>query len=163
MFDYKKDKGKAKTLNKLIKEAKYDWCAIQDDDDIWLPKKLEKQMIYIKKYDVIGTFIHYIDENNEVIGSPALSSNPKKIKSLINRGSNQIANSSSLFKKSIVNNIKGWNEELDLLQKKGIQPKEDFDLWIRLSQKGCAFYNIEEKLTRHRLHPDSKFNNLHAS
>ena len=42
-FDYEDDKGKAKTLNKLIKQAQFDYCAIQDDDDLWWPPKLYEQ------------------------------------------------------------------------------------------------------------------------
>lgn len=163
IFDYGEDKGKSKTLNKLIKESKYDFCAIQDDDDIWMPMKLEKQIGYVKKYDIIGTFVDYIDENNQIIGCPNLFSDPEQIKFLMNSGVNQIANCSSLFKKSIVNKIKGWNEDLDSLPEKGLQPKEDFDLWIRLLREGFVFYNIDEKLVMHRLHPDSKFNNLNIS
>ena len=41
IFDYGEDKGKAKTLNKLIIESKYDWIAIQDDDDVWTKEKLK--------------------------------------------------------------------------------------------------------------------------
>jgi glycosyltransferase involved in cell wall biosynthesis len=39
IFDYGNDKGKSKTLNKLLQVAKYDWVGIQDDDDVWLPQK----------------------------------------------------------------------------------------------------------------------------
>lgn len=46
-FDYGDDKGKCKTLNKLIKESQYDLCAIQDDDDVWEKEKLKKQIKHI--------------------------------------------------------------------------------------------------------------------
>ena len=61
IFDYLDDKGKSITLNKLLKEAKYDWCAIQDDDDVWIQDKLENQMKYINDYDIIGTLINYLE------------------------------------------------------------------------------------------------------
>ena len=74
VFDYGDDAGKAKTLNKMIREAKGEWMAVQDGDDIWLPKKLEIQSKYMDEYDVIGTFINYIDINENITGSPNLSS-----------------------------------------------------------------------------------------
>ena len=55
VFDFGNDKGKAKTLNKLLRECKGDWIAIQDDDDIWLPGKLEFQLKYSNDFDVIGS------------------------------------------------------------------------------------------------------------
>jgi glycosyltransferase involved in cell wall biosynthesis len=150
IFDYGHDKGKAKTLNKLIKEAKYDWCGIQDDDDIWLSNKLKKQISYIDKYDVIGTLIAYINEDNHIIGSPNLSINSSEIEHLSIKGLNQIANSSAIFKKYIVEKLNGWNEHID-----GI---EDYDLWLRIMRKGYVFINLPEQLVLHRIHSASNFN-----
>jgi len=150
VFDYGDDKGKSKTLNKLITESKYDWIALQDDDDIWLGDKLQKQIRFIDNYDVIGTFINYINENNEITGSPNLSIFPIEIISHSLSGCNQIANTSAIFKKSAALEIGGWKDNLD-----GI---EDFDFWLRLMRIGKKFINIPEKLVHHRLHTKSNFN-----
>lgn len=150
VFDYKEDKGKAKTLNKLIKEARYDWCAIQDDDDIWLPEKLEKQIEQVDKFDVIGSYIKYINEQGEIIGAPTLSETHNEIKIKSIAGNNQIANSSSIFKKKHVESVGLWNQTKD-----GI---EDFDLWLKLLRKNHTFYNIPNYLCLHRIHDQSNFN-----
>jgi glycosyltransferase involved in cell wall biosynthesis len=150
LFDYGKDKGKAKTLNKLIKEAKYDWCAIQDDDDLWEKQKLEKQIKHKKDYDVIGSFIKYIDEKGFIIGGPNLASNHEDIKARSLSGVNQVANLSAIFKKSAVYSIGGWDENID-----GI---EDYDLWLRLLRCNYKFFNVPEYLCFHRLHKESNFN-----
>lgn len=150
IFDYGHDKGKSKTLNKLLKESKYNWIAIQDDDDIWLPNKIEKQIKYIGNYDVIGTFIKYIDSNNNFIGSPKIHSSPEMIRKLTLNKMNQIANTSAIFKKEDALKLGGWNENLD-----GI---EDLDFWIRLLRANKKFINIPEYLVLHRLHQGSNFN-----
>ena len=150
VFDYNKDKGKAKTLNKLIKESKYDWLAMQDDDDVWLSNKIEKQLESIDYYDVIGTYIKYIDTHNTIIGGPTLAERHDDIKSLSLNGINQIANSSAIFSKDAVLSVGGWREDID-----GI---EDYDLWKRLISSGFNFYNVPEYLTFHRIHQDSNFN-----
>jgi glycosyltransferase involved in cell wall biosynthesis len=80
IFDYGNDKGKSKTLNKLLQVAKYDWVGIQDDDDVWLPQKLETQIKFIEHFDVIGSLINYISESGKIIGSPNLSINHDEIK-----------------------------------------------------------------------------------
>lgn len=150
IFDYGFDKGKAKTLNKLIKEAKYDWIALQDDDDVWIQTKLEKQTLLINDYDVIGTFIHYINENGIIIGKPNLSASSFNIQKKSIAGENQVANTSAIFKKSDAFQINGWKEDLD-----GI---EDYDFWIRLMKNGKKFINVPEELILHRLHSNSNFN-----
>jgi len=150
ILDYKEDKGKAKTLNRLIKESRYNWCAIQDDDDIWLPEKLEKQIDQVDKFDVIGTLITYIDQNNIYCGAPNLATDHENIKRLSLSGINQIANSSAVFRKQDALDIGGWDESLD-----GI---EDFDFWIKLFKKGCISKNIANRLVLHRIHSESNFN-----
>jgi glycosyltransferase involved in cell wall biosynthesis len=150
VFDYGNDKGKSKTLNKLLRESKYKWTAIQDDDDIWINSKLEKQLSYIENSDVIGTFIEYIDVNDNIIGAPSLSTKDSDIKRISLSGNNQIANTSAIFKKLDALEIEGWRYGLD-----GI---EDYDFWLRLMRNGKKFINVSEKLVLHRLHSNSNFN-----
>lgn len=150
VFDYGDDKGKSSTLNKMIKEAKYDCISIQDDDDIWLYNKLEKQIGYFEEYDVVGTLISYINEDGNIIGKPYLSTSPSQIEHLSMRGLNQVANTSAIFKKQDALDIGGWRDGLD-----GI---EDYDFWLRLMRNGKRFINVPEELVLHRLHPKSNFN-----
>lgn len=151
VFDYGDDKGKAKTLNKLIKEAQFDWIAIQDDDDIWFPTKLENQVKFLEDFDVIGTQIQYIDKNSNIIGGVYLEINDRNIKQKSLSGNNQIANSSSIIRKKAVEEINGWDESLF-----GV---EDYDLWLKLIRKDYKFKNLNEVLVLHRLHSNSNFNN----
>jgi glycosyltransferase involved in cell wall biosynthesis len=150
IFDFGDDKGKAKTLNKILPLAKNDWIAIQDDDDIWLPKKLENQIQYIDTYDVIGTNCQYINENEEYIGHPNISSNHNEIINKSLNGENQVINTSAIFKKEKALEVSGWDETID-----GI---EDYDFWLKLMILGCKFININKILVCHRLHTKSNFN-----
>lgn len=158
IFNYTNEKGKAKTLNKLLSESKHEWIALQDDDDVWLDKKIEKQLHFTNNFDVIGTLIKYIDENNKVIGAPDLSTNSFEITRFSSSGVNQIANSSVLIKKSCIFEVGGWSEDLDKLAENGIQPCEDFDLWLKMIKKNKKFINVAEYLVYHRIHSDSNFN-----
>lgn len=150
IFDYGDDAGKAKTLNKMIKEAKYDWIAIQDDDDIWMPKKLERQVKLMNDFDVIGSQIMYIDENDNPNGGPQLARDDAQIKSKSLNGDNQIANTSAIFKKVCAEDVGCWSENLD-----GI---EDFDFWLKIMRKGYKFTNSHSVEVFHRLHSKSNFN-----
>jgi len=159
IFDYGENKGKAKTLNKLLLEAKYDWIALQDDDDIWLEKKLENQVKFLNEYDVIGTLISYIDENGYFKGEPILHTEHNEIVNRCLFGDNQMANSSVLLKKSDILKLNGWSENLDKLSEEGYQPLEDYELWLRLIKSGKKFTNLNQNLVLHRVHNNSKFNN----
>jgi GT2 family glycosyltransferase len=150
VFDYGMDAGKAKTLNKMIKQASGDWIAIQDDDDIWLPKKLERQVKHMDDFDVIGTQIMYINENDDSGGGPTLAKDNDSIKEKSLNGDNQVANTSAIFKKECAEQVGGWSESLD-----GI---EDFDFWLKIMRKGYNFINIPNVEVLHRLHSKSNFN-----
>lgn len=150
IFDYGDDKGKSKTLNKLLNESKYERVCLQDDDDIWLYNKLESQTPYFDKYDVVGTLISYINEEGHIIGKPYLSTDPNEIEYLSMMGINQVANTTAIFKRQDALDINGWRDGLD-----GI---EDYDFWLRLMRNGKRFINVPEELVLHRLHSNSNFN-----
>ena len=152
VFDYGMDKGKSKTLNKLLKKAKGEWLAMQDDDDVWLPKKLELQMnlAITGEYDVIGSKIFYCDELDKITGQPKISTEHSEIVLKSMKGDNQIANSSAIFRTNITKEINGWDETLA-----GI---EDFDFWLKLMSKGHKFVNLKKQLVLHRVHKGSNFN-----
>ena len=150
VFDYGMDAGKAKTLNKMVKESKGDWFAIQDDDDIWLPKKLERQMLKAEEFDVIGTQIMYVNEEDSPTGKPILSEDDFTIKQKSLAGDNQIANSSAIFKKDCLDSVGGWSETLE-----GI---EDFDFWLKIMRNNYNFVNLSSIEVFHRLHSKSNFN-----
>ena len=132
-------KGKSNALNEMVKLAKYDHIAILDVDDIWLEDKLEIQLPFIKKYDVVGTKCIYFQEKN---GEPAIPTGD--ITSFDFKQFNPIINSSVIIKK----NLCCWDEN-------GI---EDYALWLKLKREGKTFYNCPEILVKHRIHSESAFN-----
>ncbi len=151
IFDYGHEKGKAKTLNKLLSEAKFDIIALQDDDDVWHSDKLQKQLPYIQEFDVVGSFLSYINHNGLLTNWLSLEIEDYYIKyKSLERGINNVANTSAIFKKAVALEIGGWREDID-----GI---EDFDFWLRLMRIGKTFRNVPEFLLFHRMHTDSNFN-----
>ena len=135
-------KGKSNALNEMIKYCKYEYVAILDVDDIWLPEKLEKQAVYMNQYDVIGTQCVYFGDIENI--------NPKiplgDISSSDFTQVNPIINSSVIIKKNLCN----WISDFD-----GV---EDYDMWLRLRKQKKTFFNIEEVLVKHRIHKQSAFN-----
>ena len=133
--------GKAKTLNKMLKKAKYSWIALLDVDDLWHPQKLAKQIRYTMSYDIIGTSCRYFGD----LKTKAKIATGLLYPSLFLKN-NPIINSSCLIKKSLCS----WNEKLPVL--------EDYDLWLSLVKEEYSFFNLTETLTFHRIHKNSFFN-----
>jgi glycosyltransferase involved in cell wall biosynthesis len=150
IVDYGDDKGKAKTLNKLLKIIDTEYISLIDGDDIWEINKLSEQVAICKNFDVIGTLAYYIDKNNNKTNILNLDQNDIDIKSGFLAGHNQIVNSSSLFRTSDAIEIGGWDED--------VEGMEDFDFWIRLYKQNKTFHNIQKILVSHRIHTGSNFN-----
>ena len=138
---YYNTKGKSQTLNNMVKDAIYDYIALLDVDDIWLSTKLEKQILLLKTYDVIGTQCKYFGNLNIVPNIPVGDLSSHDFYS-----GNPLINSSIIINKQDA----FWDEKTGL---------EDYDMWFKLYYMNKKFYNIPEILCYHRIHGNSAFNN----
>ena len=139
---YYKTRGKSQTLNMMVKDVIYDYIAILDVDDKWMPYKLELQMPFLKDFDVVGTNCQYFGEREDF---PLIPFNDLSEYNIFI--GNPIINS------SVIINLKDayWDENTD-----GV---EDYDLWFRLYYYKRSFYNLSNILCLHRIHKASAFNN----
>lgn len=143
VYDLFDIKGKSNSLNKMLEYAKYDWIALLDVDDIWLPDKLKSQVDYMVNYDVIGTHCKYFGNLN---GCPNIPFGD--ISKFDFFSYNPIINSSSLIRKESC-----YWENTKL---------EDYDMWLRLWKQGKKFYNVNTIQVLHRIHKNSFFNTTHT-
>jgi teichuronic acid biosynthesis glycosyltransferase TuaG len=144
VLDFHNVKGKANTLNDMIIHCRYDYIAILDVDDIWMPTKLAVQANLLKEdeYDVVGTKCVYFENLEGTI--PSI---PDGDISFFNfKQVNPVINSSAVLRKELGH----WKEEFA-----GV---EDYELWMRLRLEGRKFYNFEDVLVKHRIHKSSAFN-----
>jgi teichuronic acid biosynthesis glycosyltransferase TuaG len=145
VYDFCQIQGKATTLNAMIGFCRYDYIAILDVDDIWLPTKLEKQVAILRenKYDVIGSLCVYFENLDGIVPQIPVGD----ISQFDFKTVNPIINSSAILRKELGH----WKEEFNT----GV---EDYELWMSLRKAGKAFYNLDEVLVKHRIHPTSAFN-----
>ena len=146
VYDLHTISNKSDALNALIPYCNFDYIALIDVDDIWLPTKLMSQSLHLTKYDVVGTKCVYFGDR---IGWPDIPTGDISSYTFL---INPIINSSSILKKELC----FWDNTHN-----GV---EDYDLWLKLSQQSKTFFNCDEVLVKHRIHKSSSFNNTnHAN
>jgi len=134
-------KGKSQALNEMLKYTKYNWIALLDVDDKWLPKKLESQIQFINNYDIIGTMCKYFGDLQITPRLPVYNISQFNFLQI-----NPIINSSVLIRKELC----WWDKNHN-----GV---EDYDLWLKLWRQDKKFYNVPEIQVFHRIHKSSAFN-----
>ena len=143
VLDMIMSKGKSQTLNDMIMYSSYNWISLLDVDDIWHPNKLQTQIPYMNKYDVIGTQCQYFGDRTDVPYIPLGDISTFDFKRV-----NPIINSSCLVRKELCL----WNTDNNV---NGI---EDYKLWLELRNKNKRFYNVNKIMVLHRIHNESAFN-----
>jgi glycosyltransferase involved in cell wall biosynthesis len=136
------NQGISKTLNFAIQKSKGRYIARMDADDISLPTRLEEQFNFLKSnqdYILCGASFKIIGKQEEVF----FPENHEAIKlGLLNR--NCILHPSVMLKKSVL-------LELETIYNSNMEPAEDYDLWVRLINKG-KYYNLNKILVHYRIH-----------
>lgn len=141
-----KNKGPASARNIGIKDAKGEYIAFLDADDIWLPEKLELQMNEIKKSNFIGLVTcgrYVLCENLATeIFQPKIRDFDKQrlLKALVMR--NIIGGGSSVLVRKRCFDMVGLFDEQLLVS-------EDTDMWFRICKKFEARC-IEKPLLKYR-------------
>lgn len=145
--------GKAR--NHGLKLAQSQLIAFLDADDLWLPSKLQLQVDALGQHKADLLFSDgFICLNNEMEREDCRFETHKgwlegeaALRAFFE--SNQIPVSTVLCKREILDSVGCFDEQRD------IQNCEDYDLWIRLIEKGYRFYGMSECLLRYRVHSAS--------
>ena len=143
IFINKKNIGAGLSRNLGIKMSRGEYIAFIDADDLWTPSKLEKQIKFMKKKDINISHTSYsiIDEFNKKISFR--KANNIDFDNLLK--SCDIGLSTVIIKKKILKDNLFVN----------LKTKEDYVLWLKLSQKGHRFYALNKELTLWRKTPGS--------
>jgi glycosyltransferase involved in cell wall biosynthesis len=131
IINNEKNIGLTTSLNKALKEAKGEYIARQDADDISLPNRFEEQLKYFEKHSevvLLGTMAYLIDKKEKIVGKRVVLAKPS-LKDIFK--DNPFIHGSVMFKKEIVNHLGGYNEL--------IRYSQDYELWLRIAK----FYDVQ--------------------
>jgi glycosyltransferase involved in cell wall biosynthesis len=130
--------------NAGIKVATGKYILPLDADDKIDPEFITKTIDYLEYYDIVSTWLQTFGNESKQWGSKNLEPVYQNF-----RHNNQI-NCCSLFKKSVWQELNGYDENM----KQGF---EDWDLWRRASRQGYKIRIVPEYLFFYRKHGRSMF------
>jgi glycosyltransferase involved in cell wall biosynthesis len=148
-YAWQENQGVSKARNAGVAMGSAPWIAFLDDDDLWLPEKLERQIRAAEAAPDVA-LVHTDHVFLEADGSERPG--PRKIPSAqvpsgwVSRElflSNFIITSSTLIRREAFEGVGGFDTALRLV--------EDYDLWIRISRRFRVMF-IPERLTIYRVH-----------
>lgn len=139
----KHNSGAAVSRNRALRKAKGKWIAFLDSDDIWVPEKLKKQIIFMKKHNYSFTFTDYrICLNGSWLP-------------YINIGPNMI-NKRKMYNYCYFSTITVMydREKIGLIQIANLKKNNDYAMWLNIIEKSNA-YRLPECLSYYIKHEGS--------
>lgn len=139
VISYEQNMGLAYALNECIKYATGKYIARQDDDDISLKNRFEKQVEFLEnnpKYSFVGTTARVFDSNG-IWGRLSVEEKPGKKSFYWN---SPFIHPTTLFRREAIEEVGGYKVT------KITRRCEDYDMFMSLYSMGHIGYNIQEVL-----------------
>jgi glycosyltransferase involved in cell wall biosynthesis len=137
--------GVSAARNRGVSEATTEWVAFCDDDDLWSPDKLSRQLASARsqRRDWAYAGCVFVDAELEVRGgSPPLP--PEALSAALFRYNALPAGASNVvMRKSVLDRVGGFDHRLTHLP--------DWDLWLRLVRDSIPAW-VNEPLVGYRIH-----------
>ena len=138
--------GRSAALNFGCRQARAEFIAVLDADDLALPHRLESQLRFLRRNEnvaVLGGGMLLIDEQGEIVGEDRVRTSDAEIRKALER-SCPFYHSNVMFRKSAVQAVGGYRTVFE--------QAEDYDLWLRVAEAGYALANLDEYIGRYRSH-----------
>ncbi len=134
--------------NWAIEKAKEEYIAFLDCDDVWLPEKLERQSPLLennKGIEILYSNAYVCDENLHSRDTFFDLNHPYRGNIFLSLLSgNFVPCMTVIMKKKILQEAGGFNPEYSI--------SEEYDLFLRIAEKGHEFDFIDEPLAKYRIH-----------
>lgn len=134
-----KNSGAAISRNKALREAKGQWIAYLDSDDLWMPEKLEKQIKFMEENGYVFSYTNYEGIDVDGYKTGVKVTGPKKI---TKTGMFNYCWPGCLTVMYDANKI-------GLIQIEDIKKNNDYAMWLKVCRKADC-YLLDEILGQYR-------------
>lgn len=136
-----KNVGAAEARNAAIRQSKGKYVAFLDSDDLWNPKKLEKQLSFMYENEIAFSYTNYqfMSENGEDLSN--IISAPEKM-----TYDSYLKNTMIGCLTVIIDREKSGEFEMP-----NIRSSHDMALWLLIMKRGFSAYGLDENLARYRI------------
>lgn len=143
-FKNEQNSGAALTRNRAIREAKGEWIAFLDSDDLWRPEKLEKQISFMKENNYVFSYHDFdkIDEESQPLHVYVTGPEIVTKRKMYNYGYPGCL--------TFMYSAKAMGE----IQIKDIKKNNDYAILLKLCKKADC-YLLPENLARYRIRKKS--------
>ena len=151
-YIFQDNKGLAGARNTGIEMSSGEYICFLDDDDLWKPEKLQRQLEFtrnqlsgVDNWGLIFTWLELIDERENVVSYRGHHQEGWIYRDLLFENTID-APSSVLIRREVFDKIGFFDEYF--------QCCEDWDMWLRIS-KEYQIFPVKEYLVKYREHPTS--------
>ena len=151
-YFYQQNQGQATASNYAVSQSLGEYLAFIDDDDLWLPAKLERQVEVLEKNPELGFVCsesHAFKENGQIVHWKKEKLKTEDFQSMFD--GNFIIHATVVLRKKCFQDVGGYDARLRTTQ--------DYDLWLRLTRK-YKFLYMNIPLTKYRVHNHNLHKNL---
>ena len=156
-YIFQENKGLAGARNTGIELSSGKYICFLDDDDVWKPEKLQRQLEFVRNqlsgvdnWGLIFTWLELIDESAHVVSYRGHHQEGWIFRDLLFENTID-APSSVLIKREVFNRVGLFDEELGRCA--------DWDMWLRLSRE-YRIFPTKEYLVQYREHAQSMSANV---
>jgi len=145
IYENQENEGLTCCLIKGCNEARGEYIARMDADDISCPQRLEKQVDFLDAnpdYGAVGCGCYFIDSEQNTFGEILYALEHEEILGLMET-KNPMVHGSTMFRSKTYHDIGGYREFF--------QHTQDYDLWLRFCEK-TRMANLPDFLYKHRHH-----------
>jgi glycosyltransferase involved in cell wall biosynthesis len=148
-LNHRENRGIPQTRNELLAQAKGEFVAVMDADDVALPDRLARQVSFLRQHpDVVcvGGCLDWIDEKGRLLGHCVMPEQDDEIQNFLVGGISLLHHPTTLVRRSALVAVDGYNESM--------VASSDLDLWLRLGEIG-RLANLSDTVLQYRLHSQS--------
>jgi glycosyltransferase involved in cell wall biosynthesis len=143
------NQGVSRTRNKLIREAKGEFVAVMDADDIAYPDRFERQINFLQAHPqvvCVGGAHDVIDEQGRFLTFLMLPQTNEEVQQKALAGHGSICHPCAMMRRETLLKTGGYDE--------AYPSAHDLDLWLKLGELG-ELANLPHPLLKYRLHTQS--------